>query len=395
MNILFFTDSDLSPYTGGIERVTINLVKELKKLGHSCYLGFFKSCQVQPCEDFTRKFMLNPQTHTQQLEDILHDYNISTCINNVSSKQYLQFFSESLYRITRKIGNIKVIFGFYNIPGYELFGVPLSLGLYRLSHGQFNSNTINGMLATICKRIHCDWWIKKRISKKLAWGLYADEIVLLSERYIPLYKQFIGEQLTPSISAIGNPLSYESNINKNLIPNKKKTVIQIARFDDNFKRQTTALKIWKIIEDSGRFDEWKFLMIGYGQDEKYIKDTAKSLKLQHVEFQGMQDPQINLTHASIYMMTSAFEGLPMILLDAQQFGVVPIAFDCFESIYDIITNKHNGIIIPANQHGQYAESLMWLMDNPTSRKTMALNGLDSCQRYRKDKIVQQWINVMQ
>ena len=32
MNILFFTDSDLSPYTGGIERVTINLVKELKKL---------------------------------------------------------------------------------------------------------------------------------------------------------------------------------------------------------------------------------------------------------------------------------------------------------------------------------------------------------------------------
>lgn len=395
MNILFFTDSDLSPYTGGIERVTINLVKELKKLGHICYLGFFKSSHTQPCEDFNGKFMLNPETYSQQIEDILHEYNISICINNVSSKQYLQFFSESLYRITRKTTNIKVIFGFYNIPGYELFGVPLSLGMYRLLHGQINSNTINGMVATVCKKIHCDWWIKKRISKKLAWGLFSDEIVLLSERYVPLYKQFIGNQQTPPISAIGNPLSYESNIDKNLIPQKEKIVIQIARFDDNFKRQTTALKIWKIIEDSGRFEDWKFLMIGYGQDEKYIKSTAKSLKLKHVEFQGMQDPQANLTRASIYMMTSAFEGLPMVLLDAQQFGVVPVAFDSFESIYDIITNNHNGIIIPANQCGQYAELLMRLMSNPSERESMAINGLISCQCYRKDKIVQQWLNILQ
>lgn len=395
MNILFFTDSDLSPYTGGIERVTINLVNEFKKLGHSCYLGFFKSCQAQPCEEFTQKIMLAPETLPEQLESFFHTYRINTCINNVSSKQHLQFFSESLYRVARKSGNIKVVFGFYNIPGYELFGVPLPLGLHRLLHGQFNSNTINGMLATVCKQIHCDTWIKKRVSKKLAWGLNADEIVLLSERYIPLYKQFIGEHPIPHISAIGNPLSYESNIDESKIPQKEKIVIQIARFDDNFKRQTTALKIWKIIEDSGRFDDWRFLMIGYGQDEKYIKKTAASLKLQHVEFQGMQDPQANLTRASIYMMTSAFEGLPMILLDAQQFGVVPISFNSFESIYDIITNNHNGIIVPANQNEQYAELLMWLMSNPSEREAMALNGLVSCQRYRKDKIVQQWINVMQ
>ena len=108
MNILFFTDSDISPYTGGIEGVTINLVKELKRLGHSCYLAYFKESQVQTCDIFHKKFLLQAEDLVSQLEFIFTSCAISTCVNNVSSKQYLQFFSEKLYNTTRKIGNIKV-----------------------------------------------------------------------------------------------------------------------------------------------------------------------------------------------------------------------------------------------------------------------------------------------
>lgn len=395
MNILFFTDSDISPYTGGIERVTINLVKELKRLGHSCYLAYFKESQVQACDIFHKKFLLQAEDLVSQLEFIFTSCAISTCVNNVSSKQYLQFFSEKLYNTTRKTGNIKVISGFYNVPGYEMFGVPLPLGIYRLFHGKCDSNTINGMVANVCKYFHCDKWIKKRISKKLMWGTFADEVVLLSERYILPYKNFVKNYPTPHISAIGNPLSYESNIDSQQIYQKEKMVVQIARFDDNFKRQTTALKIWKIIEESGLFNDWKFLMIGYGQDEKYIKSKAAALKLQNVCFQGVQDPIDNLKKASIYMMTSAFEGLPMILLDAQQFGVVPIAFDNYESIHDIIIDNHNGIIISGNQNSQYASKLMWLMAHTKEREEMALNGLTTCQRFSMEKIVQQWLSIMQ
>jgi glycosyltransferase involved in cell wall biosynthesis len=45
-------------------------------------------------------------------------------------------------------------------------------------------------------------------------------------------------------------------------------------------------------------------------------------------------------------MTSAYEGWGLTLTEAQQMGVVPIAFDSFGAVYDIIENEYNGLIIP-------------------------------------------------
>lgn len=48
------------------------------------------------------------------------------------------------------------------------------------------------------------------------------------------------------------------------------------------------------------------------------------------------------------MMTSIWEGLPMTLIEAMHYGCVPIAFDSFAALYDLIDNGNNGFIIPNN-----------------------------------------------
>lgn len=226
-------------------------------------------------------------------------------------------------------------------------------------------------------------------------ALYSDEIVLLSKRYIPRYLNLIGgENNTHPFSAIGNPLSYTENINQDLIPKKEKIVIQVARFEDNFKRQTTALEIWKKIEDTGDFNDWRFVMVGYGPDELYIKRTFNKLKLKNVTILPAQNPLQLLQKASVYMLTSAYEGLPMIVLDAQQQGVTPIGFDNFEAIHDVIKDNVNGLVVPEKQTELYAKKLMWLMSHPSERQEMARAGLLSCQQYSPKIIADKWEAVL-
>lgn len=394
MNILFFTELDISPYTGGIERLTLNLVKELNARKHNCFLGYFVPSSNGSSDDFAGKYLLSEKDLTVQLKNILQENRINTCVINISSKHYLYFFAPILYSLTREL-NIKVIYGFYNMPGFELQGVKMNLAFYRLLHGGWDSNTRNGLIAYLTGKLGMNGFIKKKLGRKLQIGIYSDTVVLLSEKYISQYLSLTGNNSDLKFEAIGNPLSYSQNIDKDLIPQKEKLVVHVARYDNQFKQQTVALKIWKMIEASGAYDDWKFLMIGYGQDESYVRREAKRLKLRNFEMQGMQDPTMNLTKASICMNTSAFEGLPMILLDAQQFGVVPLSFDSYAAVSDVIEDGENGFIVPNNDLKSYAERLMFLMNNKEQREQMALKGLESCCRFSKDVIVSKWEKLMQ
>jgi glycosyltransferase involved in cell wall biosynthesis len=84
----------------------------------------------------------------------------------------------------------------------------------------------------------------------------------------------------------------------------------------------------------------------------------------------------------------------MILLDAQQYGVVPISFDSYASVTDIIEDGKNGLIVPNNNIKKYAEQLMFLMSHRDEREMMAKNGLISCQVFSTDKIVDKWEEVI-
>ncbi len=394
MNIVFFTDVEISPYLGGVERVTINIVKELNKRNHNCFLGYFRSTDRDACNDFKKKFLLDTTTLEKQLNEILTQNQIDSCVINLCRKQYISIFNKTLYEITRQLGNIKVVYGYYNYPGFELFGLTPSLAWFRLTHGQCNSNTLHGIMVSLANKLHLSGLIRGRIADKLRMGLYSDEIVLLSQRYVSRYKNLIGEHNSCKFSSIGNPLSYTKNIDLEKMGRKEKIVIQVARFEDNFKRQTTALDIWKKVEENGHFDDWRFLMIGGGSDEQYIKRKARKLQLRNIEILPAQDPLPLLEKSSIYMLTSAYEGLPMIVLDAQQQGVTPIGFDTFEAIHDIISDNENGIIIPEWQNELYAEKLMWLMDNAGRRQELAYAGLLSCQQYSSNIIADKWECVL-
>ena len=87
---------------------------------------------------------------------------------------------------------------------------------------------------------------------------------------------------------------------------------------------------------------------------------------------------------SILCMTSSHEGLPMVLLEALQYNVIPIAFNSFESITDIIVDKENGFLI--------TKTLDRLMSDAEYIKSIQ-NKIQEKQQidlFNKNRIIEEW-----
>jgi glycosyltransferase involved in cell wall biosynthesis len=175
---------------------------------------------------------------------------------------------------------------------------------------------------------------------------------------------------------------------------KNKEVLIVTRLDETQKNVSFALKVWKILQKKG-LHGWSLIIVGHGPDEVFLKKIVKKYRLSNVSFEGKQMPIPYYETASIFMMTSDFEGWGMTLTESQQMGVVPIARDSYLSLHDIITNGYNGCIVKNNDIEAYADKLQWLMANDEERKQIALNGLKSAQRFTSDKIADRWVEMME
>lgn len=80
----------------------------------------------------------------------------------------------------------------------------------------------------------------------------------------------------------------------------------------------------------------------------------------------------------------------MTLTEAQQNGVVPMAFGSFGAVYDIIEDGKSGFIIPAFDEDQYARKLEELITDESLRMKMAHNAVESSQKFHIDNIGQKW-----
>ena len=94
-------------------------------------------------------------------------------------------------------------------------------------------------------------------------------------------------------------------------------------------------------------------------------------------------------------MTSSHEGLPMTLIEAQQYGCVPIAYNSFSSASKIIANNYNGILIKPFKQRSYSHELQKLMKDENKRAQMAENEREFIRRFDVNKIIKDWIQLFE
>ncbi len=215
------------------------------------------------------------------------------------------------------------------------------------------------------------------------------KVLLLSSAFESDFQRLLGLPDSRFYS-IPNPLSFAEIAKADILSSKRKEVLVVARMKEQQKRIYLALKIWQLVEKNRISADWVLRIVGDGEDLPSYRELAKRLKLEHVQFLGNQKPIPFYKTAALLMMTSAFEGWGLTLTESQQFGVVPVAFDSYASIRDIVEDEKNGFLVPFGNLKGFAEKMTLLMENSEARNRVAQNCLKSVHRFEMSKIIPRW-----
>lgn len=378
LTILFVLPTLVGPTRGGVSRVTFLLTEGFLKRGFKVmYLINAKSEYFNPTDaPVPVYFFPNPDCCSQEnimfYHDFLKAYKVDFVIN-----QWGLFGESKLYLNVgdNKCKTISVLHGTPMLNYEHLASEVLVL----------KENTLIGYLKLIARfflypKIKSSY-LSSRIHHFNFLFSNSDMVCLLSESYIKDFEVYCKSFDRSKIISISNPNSFVP-----LQCKKKKQLLYVGRLDGGQKRPDRLLKIWKSLYK--KFPDWEMIIVGDGKERRRLEESAKNLE--RISFVGFQSPEQYYHEASIFCMTSNFEGFPMVLPEAMSFGVVPFSFDSFPAVHDIIEDGKTGVLVKPFSIKEYADKLALLMRDEEKRNRMSENCMKDIARFSLDNIIKLW-----
>ncbi|HEB7535409.1 TPA: glycosyltransferase, partial [Campylobacter coli] len=178
----------------------------------------------------------------------------------------------------------------------------------------------------------------------------------------------------------------------------QKVVLSVGRMDKGDQKGFFRLiDIWEIVQKSKKYKEWKLHIVGDGILKKEIQDKIKIKKLEKsiILKPFIKEIEKEYLKASIYALTSHFEGFPMILLESSNYRIPSVAFDINTGPSDIIENNKSGFLISNNNLSDFAEKIQNLMDDENLRKKMGQYAKEKVKNnFSEYIIVQNWKKIL-
>lgn len=352
---ILLTINDIS-ITGGAERVCVNLVNAFSEAGHQVsVLSFYQANALLP-------YVLNDSVNLH----IWH--NLSEA--EYAKKQHGNFFSKMYYKnfykfflslkVNQKFSCFDVVIS--NCATYTPFVKNPKKYYYRIIHLNF--------------------------SKYHSRNNYFDSLIILS------YSEFsIWQKFHKNIKVIPNFLPSISN--KNTDSNQRR-ILSIGRMDKGDQKGFLRLiDIWEKVQEKQEknLNSWQLIIVGDGPIKEQIqaKILEKNLQDTIVLKPFTKDIESEYLNASIYAMTSYFEGFGMVLVEASSYCLPCVAFDVRTGPSDIIESGKSGYLIPDNDIESFVSRLIELMNDENKRKTMGLNAKQRVkEKFSKEAIMPSW-----
>lgn len=206
-----------------------------------------------------------------------------------------------------------------------------------------------------------------------------DYLVVLTQRDYNYYHN-------RGVNAIIIPNSVPFVISEGFRNGKKALAIGRHTQQKSFDR---LLEIWRKVEDVRT--DWELLIIGEGDLLEYNRGIANKLGLKTVRFLPFQKNVYDFyLESSLYLMTSLYEALPMVLIEAKMCGCVCISYDCETGPAEIIKTGEDGFLIPNGKNELFISQVLALMDDAALRERMSKKAIINSKEYLPENILPKW-----
>jgi glycosyltransferase involved in cell wall biosynthesis len=193
-----------------------------------------------------------------------------------------------------------------------------------------------------------------------------------------------------NLTVIPNPITINQGQHTN---GQSKQVIAVGRYT-NQKGFDLLISAWKTVNK--KHPDWILNIYGGGNKDAYQKQIDEVGLTNVIKCNG---PVSNIAEkyqeSSIFVLSSRFEGLPLVLMEAMSVGLPPVAFTCPCGPRDIIHDGEDGILCENGNIEELAEGICQLIENEQLRQEMGQKAAQNIQRYTIDNIMKQWDELFQ
>lgn len=158
-------------------------------------------------------------------------------------------------------------------------------------------------------------------------------------------------------------------------------------YEKNF---SSLISVWSKV--SKLCPGWILRIYGNGWMRPQLEEQAKRLGVwDSIQFMGVAtDMKAAYKEASIFALTSHFEGLGMVILEAFSVGVPVVSYACPSGPKEIVEDGKTGFLVNPGDEDLFSTRLVALMNDEALRKQMGRQARERSRKFSPDRIMKRW-----
>ena len=142
----------------------------------------------------------------------------------------------------------------------------------------------------------------------------------------------------------------------------------------------------------GRHPEWALRIYGDGPQRKALERLIMEHELSNnVLLMGpVKRLDLEMSRASLYVLSSRYEGLPMVMIEAMSLGLPIVSFDCPTGPAEVIEDGHSGVLVPDGDVDGLAEAMLRVVEDAGYRSALAAGASERARDFTLESIGARW-----
>lgn len=242
--------------------------------------------------------------------------------------------------------------------------------------------------------IHFSRWYRLQLNRKGIWRVIDKYLTHQDYRILHKYDKFIclthedskNWKNLNNVVVIPNFVDVNYGDKAKLLANR---MIAVGRLSYQ-KGYDRMIKAWKIVNT--KHPDWTLVIFGDGELKSEI-----AMQIENYGLNGsiiLNNPTENIKHeylnSSALLLSSHYEGLPMVLLEAMSYGLPLISFDCQCGPGDVILDGVNGYLIKDGDIDGMAKKINKLIESYELRKVQGKESFKMAINYSPNIIMKKW-----
>lgn len=190
---------------------------------------------------------------------------------------------------------------------------------------------------------------------------------------------------------IHNPVELPEHVHD--IEARKPTIIAMGRLTPQKGFDLLLIAFNQIQRDN---PQWDLKILGEGPDRPKLERMISELGLEgRVQMPGLvSDISPELADASMFVLSSRYEGFGNVLIEALAHGTPVVSFDCPYGPSEIVDHGKNGLLVKPEDPAALAEAMDQLLSDADLRHDLAKASRSSVARFGSDRIAAQWESTL-